>query len=149
MLCSLCGTGGYFIVKGNEKVILIQEQLQKNRIIIEVDAKGQYGASVTSSTHETKSKTNFVTKQGRLYLKQNVFAEDIPIVIVFKAMGAETDQEAVALVGSENEYVSGFLPSIQECKDIGITTQLQALDWIGARIARTRAYAAKPRPRVR
>lgn len=31
--------GGYFIVKGVEKVILIQEQLSKNRIIIEQDPK--------------------------------------------------------------------------------------------------------------
>jgi DNA-directed RNA polymerase III subunit RPC2 len=31
--------GGYFIVKGVEKVILIQEQLSKNRIIIDSDAK--------------------------------------------------------------------------------------------------------------
>ena len=47
--------GGYFVVKGTEKVILIQEQLSKNRIIIDVDAKGEVGASVTSSTHERKS----------------------------------------------------------------------------------------------
>ena len=32
--------GGYFIVKGVEKAILIQEQLSKNRIIVELDAKG-------------------------------------------------------------------------------------------------------------
>ncbi|KNA08854.1 hypothetical protein SOVF_158980, partial [Spinacia oleracea] len=32
--------GGYFVVKGNEKVIQIQEQLLNNRIIIEVDKKG-------------------------------------------------------------------------------------------------------------
>lgn len=40
-------TGGYFIVKGVEKVILIQEQLSKNRIIVEADRKGAVGASVT------------------------------------------------------------------------------------------------------
>lgn len=39
--------GGYFIVKGVEKVILIQEQLSKNRIIVEADRKGTVGASVT------------------------------------------------------------------------------------------------------
>lgn len=39
--------GGYFIVKGQEKVILIQEQLSKNRIIVEQDRKGAVGASVT------------------------------------------------------------------------------------------------------
>jgi DNA-directed RNA polymerase III subunit RPC2 len=31
--------GGYFIVRGVEKVILIQEQLSKNRMIVEEDAK--------------------------------------------------------------------------------------------------------------
>ncbi len=29
--------GGYFVIRGTEKVILIQEQLSKNRIIIDVD----------------------------------------------------------------------------------------------------------------
>lgn len=43
----LMSVGGYFIIKGNEKVILSQEQLQKNRIIVELDAKGQTSASVT------------------------------------------------------------------------------------------------------
>nr|CAB3473384.1 unnamed protein product [Digitaria exilis] len=33
--------GSYFIVKGTEKVILIQEQLSKNRIIIDTDNKGR------------------------------------------------------------------------------------------------------------
>lgn len=62
--------GGYFVVRGTEKVILIQEQLSKNRIIIDIDSKGQVGASVTSSTHERKSKTNVTTKNGRIYLRR-------------------------------------------------------------------------------
>lgn len=41
--------GGYFIVKGTEKVILVQEQLSKNRIIVEVDpVKSVVQASCTS-----------------------------------------------------------------------------------------------------
>jgi DNA-directed RNA polymerase III subunit RPC2 len=41
--------GGYFVVKGTEKVILVQEQLSKNRIIVEIDAaKAMVSASVTS-----------------------------------------------------------------------------------------------------
>ncbi len=40
--------GGYFVVKGTEKVILVQEQLSKNRIIVESDSKkGIVMASVT------------------------------------------------------------------------------------------------------
>lgn len=76
--------GGYFIVKGQEKVILIQEQLSKNRIIIELDKKGFPSATVTSSTHERKSKTNVIIKNDKIYLKHNNFSEAIPIVIVFR-----------------------------------------------------------------
>jgi DNA-directed RNA polymerase III subunit RPC2 len=40
--------GGYFIVNGTEKVILVQEQLSKNRVIVEADPKkGVVSASVT------------------------------------------------------------------------------------------------------
>jgi DNA-directed RNA polymerase III subunit RPC2 len=38
--------GGYFVVKGTEKVILVQEQLSKNRIIVDVDKKNNIIANV-------------------------------------------------------------------------------------------------------
>jgi DNA-directed RNA polymerase beta subunit len=38
--------GGYFITKGQEKVILIQEQLSKNRMIVEKDRTGQLTCQV-------------------------------------------------------------------------------------------------------
>jgi DNA-directed RNA polymerase III subunit RPC2 len=45
--CSL-DPGGYFIVNGTEKVILVQEQLSKNRVIVESDVKKAIvSASVT------------------------------------------------------------------------------------------------------
>ena len=39
--------GGYFVVKGVEKVILIHEQLSKNRIIVELDARQNVCATMT------------------------------------------------------------------------------------------------------
>lgn len=65
--------GGYFIVRGTEKVILIQEQLSKNRIIVDTDSHGEVVASVTSSTHERKSKTNIIMSKGKIYLRHNAF----------------------------------------------------------------------------
>ena len=82
------------MVRGVEKVILIQEQIAKNRIIIEVDPRyGCLCAQVTSQTYEKKSRTTVIYKGGRFYLKHNLFAEDIPAVIAFKAMGMECDKE--------------------------------------------------------
>jgi DNA-directed RNA polymerase III subunit RPC2 len=83
---------GYFVVKGVEKVILIHEQLAKNRIIIETDPKTHnLCAVVTSSTYEKKSRTQVINKNGKFYLKHNLFEKDIPVVIAYKAMGMECD----------------------------------------------------------
>lgn len=67
--------------------------MSKNRIIIEYDAKlDSMVANVASSTHETKSRASVITKNGKLYVKTNSFVELIPIFIVFKAMGIESEQ---------------------------------------------------------
>ena len=59
-------------MQGTEKVILIQEQLSKNRIIIDVNSHGLVEASVTSSTHEKRSVTRMSTRKGALVMKMNV-----------------------------------------------------------------------------
>ena len=61
-------------LQGTEKVILMQEQLSKNRIIIDVDSHQQVTASVQSSTHEKKTQCGIVLKHGRFMLRQNSFA---------------------------------------------------------------------------
>ena len=95
-------------------------------MIVEVDRKGNVGCSVTSSTHERKSRTNLIMKSSKYYLKHNSFMDDIPVVVVFKAMGIITDQEIVQLVGSEDDILSIFAPSLEECANLKIFTQLQA-----------------------
>lgn len=47
-----------------------------------------FGHSVPfSSTHEKKSRTNMIVKQGRFYLRHNTLSEDAPIAIIFKVSG--------------------------------------------------------------
>ena len=58
--------GGYCVIRGTEKVILMQEQLSKNRVIIELDAKDNISAAITSSTHERKSRCNIFFKNNKV-----------------------------------------------------------------------------------
>ena len=191
------------LLQGTEKVILMQEQLSKNRIIIDVDSHQQVTASVQSSTHEKKTQCGIVLKHGRFMLRQNSFAsvpahaspwgllmiairskmplslhsvlsvtnaavviccsndaktfdkvsgqpqvaawwhvdanmrhwwyrDVVPVVVVMKAMGIESDQEVTQLIGSEGTYAGLFAPSLQECKQLGVYSQQQALEWLGA-----------------
>ncbi|ABN64995.1 DNA-directed RNA polymerase III [Scheffersomyces stipitis CBS 6054] len=138
--------GGYFVVNGTEKVILVQEQLSKNRIIVEADEKkGIVQASVTSSTHERKSKTYVITKNDKIYLKHNSISEDIPIVIVLKAAGITSDLEILQLVcGSDPQYQDLFVVNFEEAAKLEVFTQQQALNYVGKRVKTIRrAGAAK------
>lgn len=127
--------GGYFVVRGTEKVILIQEQLSKNRIIVDTDSGGDPVASVTSSTHERKSKTNVCYRSGRFVLRHNAFADDINVAVAMRAMGADSDQEVVGLIGGELALQSLLLPTLQEARALGVFTQQQALEHVAARLA--------------
>lgn len=133
--------GGYFVVKGVEKVILIQEQLSKNRVIIE-DNKGSPNASITSSTRERKSKGYIHVKHGKIYLKHNTLGDDVPIAVALKAMGTESDLELVQLVGSEPEIVDCLAQSMEEPVKLGISTQIQALRYIGNKIRNKNAASS-------
>jgi len=93
--------GGYFVVRGAEKVVMVQEQLSKNRVLVSRDAHDQPTAAVTSSTHERKSKTHVVIRGGRLYVKHNAFSEDLNAILVLRALGVESDLEAITSVGPE------------------------------------------------
>jgi len=137
--------GGYFITRGTEKVILIQEQLSKNRMIVEVDGKGQLTCQVTSSTHGTKSRTNVTIKGGRYYLKQNAFEKEIPVAVAFKAMGVTSDQEIVQMVGTEDAVMTAMAASLEECNRAGVFTQMQALRFISARMKAKKFFPAAGR----
>lgn len=126
--------GGYFVVKGVEKVILMQEQLSKNRVIIEYDGKKNISAAITSSTHERKSRCNIHMKNGKVYMKHNSLGDDVPIVVILRAMGATSDQEIVQLVGSEPEIMNAFMASLEEAQAVGVYTQKQALLYIGTKM---------------
>src|SRR5690606_29914129 len=137
--------GGYFIVNGTEKVILVQEQLSKNRIIVENDTKKNIvQASVTSSTHERKSKSYVVTKHDKIYLRHNCLVEDMPIVVVLKAMGIQSDHEIMMhIAGTDSEYQDKFAINFEEVAKLNVATQQQALDYIGSKVRINRKSPVK------
>ncbi|OXV11421.1 hypothetical protein Egran_00819 [Elaphomyces granulatus] len=142
--------GGYFIVNGTEKVILVQEQLSKNRVIVETDPKKEIvQASVTSSSNERKSKSYVILKKDRLYLRHNVMGEDVPLAILLKAMGVLSDKEMMLLVAGVDEvYQEDVAINFEEAVKLGIYTQQQALDWIGSRIKINRKHSTYGRTHI-
>ncbi|KAL6176568.1 hypothetical protein ACLB2K_053201 [Fragaria x ananassa] len=132
--------GGYFLIKGSERVLLIQEQLSKNRIIIDKDKKRNVTASVTSSTEKMKSKTviEFDKKKKTILLLLNAFDKKVPIMVVMKVMGMQNDQEVVQMLGRDPRYGALLLPSGEECAKVEIYNKEQALMYLEGKLAKKR-----------
>lgn len=131
---------GYFIIKGTEKVVLMQEQLCKNKVLMEPDwKKGVLQASCASATLETKSKIGVVLKNNRLFLKSSSFKELIPLPIIFKAMGCQADRVIARMV---NVVVRGKDSSQKENKfqreelDLILHLSFEDSDKLGVRTTR-------------
>ena len=58
--------------------------------------------------------------------------DDVPVVIVMKAMGVESDQEVASLVGPEPGFAELMLPSMEAASEAAVFTQQQALEWLSA-----------------
>ncbi|ULT99696.1 hypothetical protein L3Y34_000764 [Caenorhabditis briggsae] len=126
--------GGYFVVKGSEKVILIQEQLSKNRIMVGRNSSKELQCEVLSSTSERKSKTYVTVKKGKYSVRHNQLTDDVPVSIIFKAMGVESDFDIVSTIGHEEKYVSAFAQTLEECINAGVYTQQQALAYVTSKV---------------
>lgn len=136
-------SGGYFIINGQEKVILIQEQMVRNRIILEQDSKDCVVAACNSFTHDKKTKTNVVGKAGKYYVRHNMFQDDILITIIFKAMGIISDLEIMQMVGTQETYLNKFAASLEDCQELGIFSQNQALKYLNNKRKQMRFHVPK------
>lgn len=54
------------------------------------------------------------------------------MVAVLRAMGVESDQEILALVGCEPGLAALLAPTLQEAKAMGLFIRQQALEYLGA-----------------
>lgn len=133
--------GGYFVVRGQEKVILIQEQMSWNKMITE-DYNGVIQCIVTSSTHEKKSRTILLSRHGRYFLRHNSMTEDLPVGIVFKAMGITSDQEIMQFVGADEQTQNRFGPSLLDILNHKVFTQQRALEYMGSKLVAKRFSTA-------
>lgn len=125
--------GGYFIIKGVEKVCLVQEQQSKNRVIIEGDGDNCFQAHVQSKTHYSISKCTVLFRKGRIVMAHRSFTEEIPIIIILKALGLENDQYIAQSVGSSDAVQKILFACFQEATALQIVSQNDALHFIGDR----------------
>ncbi|RLG59330.1 MAG: DNA-directed RNA polymerase subunit B'' [Candidatus Hydrothermarchaeota archaeon] len=139
--------GGYFIVNGSERVLVIIEDLAPNKIMLE---KNERYSKITEVAKVFSKRSGFralVTverdKDGMIGVSFPSVPGTIPFVILMRVLGLETDQEIVSAVSEDPEIMQHILENLEEYLDI--KTKEAALEVIGKKVAagQTREYRLK------
>lgn len=143
--------GGYFIVNGSERVIVTMEEIAPNKIILEQSEKDKEDRRARAVVTSIKSGFRArITLEYRKPHKKGVFLRisfpyvpgEIPLVILLRALGFEKD---VDLVNSVSDDINTQFLLIDDIQTTGITTQRDAIKYIGNRVAKgmTEEYRIK------
>jgi DNA-directed RNA polymerase subunit B len=97
--------GGYFIIKGNERVMTLAEDLAENQPFIETDSKGDTILRLFSlrGTYRIPTKIS-ENKQGLFELSFSRF-KNLPLVIILKALGLTKEADIAKYIGKETDSV--------------------------------------------
>ncbi|MFH1801417.1 MAG: DNA-directed RNA polymerase subunit B [archaeon] len=97
--------GGYFIIKGNERVMIMAEDLAENQPFVETDKKGEPILRMFSlkGTYRIPATIN-ENKEGIINVTFTRFKE-LPAVIILKALGLTKESEIAKYIGVETDSV--------------------------------------------
>ena len=129
--------GGYFIVNGNEKVIVMQERKAENIIFCfkqgKTSSKFSHKCEI-SSVHESNPfgvknvEVKYTSKEGNFgrtfKVKIQGLRQEIPLFVVFRCLGIISDKEICELIfynlndSNTKNYLELLRPSIEESQEI-------------------------------
>ena len=115
--------GGMFIIKGSEKIIIQQENIAYNRIFVfaqkekQADKNGYAAKVYSKNVEKINSNVQIVSvnfKKGELTTTMSQLS-NIPICIIFKALGVVTDKDIIdhiTMVSTDIDMANLIKPSI-------------------------------------
>ena len=125
--------GGYFILNGNERVLIIVEDLVSNKLFIERNSTGpsKYTAKLYSESGVYRiPHTIEQMKDGIIYISFTRFKR-VSIFAIIKALGLLKDQDITKFISEDKQYDDVFI-NLYETLDL--KTQNQALEYLSKRI---------------
>ncbi|MDO8528885.1 MAG: DNA-directed RNA polymerase subunit B'', partial [Nanoarchaeota archaeon] len=95
--------GGYFIIRGNERVMVMAEDLAENQSFIEKDSRDRLMLRLFSLKGTYRIPTTIVEdKEGLINVSFSRF-KDLPAVAVLKALGLTKESDIAKYIGKETD----------------------------------------------
>jgi len=122
-------SGGYFIINGTERVLVLIEEIAQNRMILEKQNIGNYTELIRINSERNGFVQRHVIERkndGTIYIS---FANirRLPIVVLLKLLSLEKDKEIVENLKDE-KIINDFYVNLYETD---VQTEKEALEYVG------------------
>ncbi len=135
--------GGYFVINGNERVMITVEDLASNKFFVEHKGTGpsEYVGRVFSEMGSYRIPHIIEQmKDGIFYLSFTRFRR-IPIISVIKALGLVRDQEITKLICGQEKIYDSVLINLYDAAEL--KTEEDALEYLAKKIGVTQTKEIK------
>ena len=149
--------GGYFIVTGQEKVVMSIEKMVDNKVLVfgKIDPsafmKKAYVAHINSRVDDWSDNLQIInikfSKSGNLLLSNSQFM-DIPLFIIMRAMGLESDMDIISNITYNLEDTemlnilrSSISMSVDE-NDVPIKSKEEAYNYLITKLKRNKRISS-------
>lgn len=128
--------GGYFIINGTERIIIVVEDLAPNKILVEKSSlKKGYISKVFSDDGQYKILHNVYREKDGIILTNFSRVKEVPAFGLLKALGFEEDQEIVSLLNLPEEFMGDIYINLLKISDL--TNASDAFDLVGKKMGIT------------
>ena len=128
--------GGYFILNGNERVLIMVEDLASNKFFVKKTKIGPskfVGKLFSQKSSYRIPHTIEQMKDGILYISFTRFKR-VPVIPLIKALGVVSDQEIMESISKEDSF-DDVLMNLYD--SIDIKSQEEALDFVAKKVGIT------------
>ena len=98
-------TGGYFIINGNERVMVMAEDLAENQPFIENNKKGELTLRMFSLKGTYRIPTTLSESKDGIFELTFSRLRDIPAVVILKALGLTRESDIAKYIGKDKDNV--------------------------------------------
>ncbi|MBI2970790.1 MAG: DNA-directed RNA polymerase subunit B [Candidatus Aenigmarchaeota archaeon] len=124
--------GGYFIINGTERVLVMVEEVLSNRPVIE--RKGDAETARINSEASGFVQRHILERKGGIVTISFANLKKLPVIVLLRALGLETDKEIIEAISTRKEEMQEIYFNLYEIGESDIKTVEDAKEFMGKKL---------------
>ncbi len=121
--------GGYFIINGTERVIVMVEEVLSNRPVVE--SKGDTQTARINSEASGFVQRHLIERKGGIVTISFANLKKLPVVVLMRALGMETDKDIIEAISTRDQEMQEIYFNIYE---FDVKTGEEAKTFVGDKL---------------